>query len=543
MAPVEPETLNSNAIPLFFLAVHSGGIALLLGIITRFIYRARNTPPAIRTRENNPRHRRGIAVFSLLTLLSLGLTTYHAYSWRYASYQNWAQERIVNVPGKLWDGWYANHAVPNETLGQKFGLNGWQLGRWMNDVDLQSEMDAVSVGTPRGLWWTYQNFAGLVVWSVFVGLEGRHRNIPQHITVAFVALAQLASLSTAQNLFYILLLLTPIPLAGGATVTGTPHPVVLSLPALISFVGLAFLSTLQKTSIWTTISALGYFVVPHLLTCLAQPNSLHKDKRHDSVHKARKSYEDIFRVLTFASFGLHMVKSFQAIVDEAPPHRYLSHNYVWNMHRTEGTATRYQQAQTVFSRVIGALNDNPVISQVGWDVVLSVLSLCIWAVWHGVDVHAMLRCSGLSWSLPKVPTIKAPTIKRRASKADITEAGDTIKEIAEHISVATPARRGRGRPKKTSSTITRDPLPTTASAAASLGRSTRRSELSFDDTSEDEDYVPNQDIQDEVDEFDFDSEEGLAKESEAAALAWGLFSLGGLGAITSAVLGAESTGR
>jgi hypothetical protein len=64
-----------------------------------------------------------------------------------------------------------------------------------------------------------------------------------------------------------------------------------------------------------------------------------------------------------------------------------------NCFQREKGNTRYEQARTVFVRVIGALSDNPVISQVGWDVVLSVLSLCVWAVQHNVDVHFPLSRS------------------------------------------------------------------------------------------------------------------------------------------------------
>lgn len=345
-------------------------------------------------------------------------------------------------------------------------------------------------------------------------------------------------------MYYILLLLTPLPLANGGPTDATQnvlthHPVLLSFPALLSFVWLSFLPTLQQTSLWTSFSSIGYFVVPLLLASLAQPNSLHKVKKHTSVHQARKSYEDIFRVLTLASLGLHVMKSYQAIVDEAPPHRYLSHDFVWNTHREQGN-TRYEQAWTVIVRVIGALSDNPVISQVGWDVLLSVLSLCVWAVWHGVDVVAMLRCSGLSWSLPKAPLQSdyATTSKEKS------EIGDAVGEIAEHISVASPTKRGRGRPKRGSAAIAKDHISSAGSATGSLRRSTRRREASYEPTSDDDsNYVPTQGTQDAVEEFDFDSEEGLANETEAAALAWGLFSLGGLGAVTAGVLGAESTGR
>jgi hypothetical protein len=384
-------------------------------------------------------------------------------------------------------------------------------------------------------------------------LSGRHRNIPQHIILAFIALAQLASLSTAQNLFYLLLLFTPVPLANGSAATAlhhilTPHSIILSFPALLSFVFLAFLPTLREGFLYSFFTTIGYFVAPLLLATLIQPNSMHKVQKHTSVHRARKAYEDIFRILAFASFGLHMMKSFEAIVDEAPPHRYLNHNFVWNTHREEGN-TRYQQAWTVLVRVIGALSDNTVISQVGWDVLLSVLSLGVWAVSHGVDVTAMLRCSGLFWTVP-TPHITVPSILPKSSAADPatkSQVGAVVEEIADHVAVASPAKRGRGRPRKASAAIAKDHI-SSFTQSDSLRRSTRNrhasgmSQASYDSAS-DEDYVPNQATQDEVDEFDFDSDEGLAKETEAAALAWGLFILGGLGTVSASVLGAESTGR
>jgi hypothetical protein len=298
--------------------------------------------------------------------------------------------------------------------------------------------------------------------------------------------------------------------------------------------------------------------MPLLLTSLVQPNAMHKVQRHTSAHQARKGYEGLFRVLAIASFGLHVVMSYRAIADEAPPHRYLSHNFVWNTHREEGN-TRTQQAWTVFVRVIGALSDNPVISQIGWDVLLSFISLCIWAVSHGVDITAMLRCSGLLWNLP-TPTISninpmnlMPTSPARES-ATKEQIGTVVEEIADHITVTSPSKRGRGRPRKASAAIANDHISssmqsvsgsTRAFGSGSLRRSTRTngaSEASHDAQSDDT-FQPDQSTVDDVEEYDFDVDEGLAKETEAAGLAWGLFIVGGLGTVTASVLGAESTGR
>lgn len=76
------------------------------------------------------------------------------------------------MPGTLWDGWYYNaFSTPREGILGK--LEGWQLGRWMQDTNLIAETNSASFGDATGFWWTYQSFVGLITWSVFVGLEGK----------------------------------------------------------------------------------------------------------------------------------------------------------------------------------------------------------------------------------------------------------------------------------------------------------------------------------------------------------------------------------
>lgn len=174
MAPVDPSTANSNAQPLILLAIQTGLITILLGSITRFISRVRSSlPPSLNTRDGHPWHKKSIALFSLLAVLSLGLTTYHALAWRYASYQNWAEQSGANTPGSLWSGWYASPQTVDDgfSLGS-LKFEGWQLGRWTKDTDLVRETNEAAMGSSSGFWWTYQNFVGLVVWSIFVGVEG-----------------------------------------------------------------------------------------------------------------------------------------------------------------------------------------------------------------------------------------------------------------------------------------------------------------------------------------------------------------------------------
>jgi hypothetical protein len=179
MAPIDAEIFNSNLKPLFLIGTHATLIASLIFTIVRFVSRVhRDTPPALHTRKKHSLHRWGVVLFTFLTVTSLFLATYHGLAWRYASYTNWASESRAEVPNTLWDGWYANvfEREREETVLGKLGLSGWQLGRWMEDTDLVAETNAASIGNATGFWWTYQNFVGLIIWSVFVGIEGEIHN-------------------------------------------------------------------------------------------------------------------------------------------------------------------------------------------------------------------------------------------------------------------------------------------------------------------------------------------------------------------------------
>src|ERR1700761_861908 len=108
MAPIDAEFANSNLKPLFLIGTHVTLISSLVLATARFIYRAhRDTPPALHTRNKHALHRWGVALFSVLFVSSLAVSTYHALVWRYASYVNWASESRAGMPNTLWDGWYA----------------------------------------------------------------------------------------------------------------------------------------------------------------------------------------------------------------------------------------------------------------------------------------------------------------------------------------------------------------------------------------------------------------------------------------------------
>jgi len=158
MAP-EPDAPNSNLQALTFFGAYASAILVALSIIARFLAKSSypHLPPTPRTRRRDKQHPRHVLLFSALTALSFLMTVYHAVIWRAASYTSWARTHKVNT-SNMW-------SIAQET-------GGWQLGRWMRDTDLRAEADEALFGTSKAIWWTYQELVGIVIWSIFVGIEG-----------------------------------------------------------------------------------------------------------------------------------------------------------------------------------------------------------------------------------------------------------------------------------------------------------------------------------------------------------------------------------
>lgn len=90
------------------------------------------------------------------------------------------------------------------------------LPLWITDTPFYLDAFEVLAEKARRFWWGQQLDLSLVPWNLFLAIEGRRRNMP--LLWCYALLAQLVSLSFAQNLFFVALLLTPSPLperAGG----------------------------------------------------------------------------------------------------------------------------------------------------------------------------------------------------------------------------------------------------------------------------------------------------------------------------------------
>lgn len=166
MAPIEPDTSNSNFQPLVLLGSYlfvTGALTTL--IVRNVIYRASNAlPPSQTTRHRESKRRKHVQIFAALAALSLAMTGYHVYSSLSLSYRVWALERGEMLPNGLFG--------PGGIVGGGDESVGLELGRWLKDTSLLLDHWEIIIEKSRRFWWSQQLLLGSTVLSLFMGIEG-----------------------------------------------------------------------------------------------------------------------------------------------------------------------------------------------------------------------------------------------------------------------------------------------------------------------------------------------------------------------------------
>ena len=166
MAPIEPDTSNSNFQPLFlfgsYLVVTGALTALVIRNVINRAYRA--LPPSQTTRHRQSKRQKHVQIFAALSVLSLAITSYYGYSSLSLSYRVWAHERGEVLPNGLWG--------PGGLIGGGDETVGLELGRWLKDTSLLLDHWEIIVEKSRRFWWSQQTLLGSTALSVFIGIEG-----------------------------------------------------------------------------------------------------------------------------------------------------------------------------------------------------------------------------------------------------------------------------------------------------------------------------------------------------------------------------------
>ncbi|CAG8974374.1 hypothetical protein HYALB_00010625 [Hymenoscyphus albidus] len=430
------------------------------------------------------------------------------------SYRVWAAERGVVLPITLFgdDGAFR----PGEHPGRV------HIVRWLSDTPFYRDALEIVSEKQRHFWWGQQANLGLTAWSMFVAIEGRRRKISN--LWVFLALSQLINLSFAQNLFFIAVLLTPVPLPGNVKditrdsmgVTSNrfseikekmfpekpegfiPHTGLYISLILTNFMSIFLIPFASNTPSFTTISILSrtlpfsFLALPYII-----PQSW--GKIHTNPHTPQLTYSTIFRTISAISL-LHLKTTTLALIHNTPS-EYTYRHSILHPFSSEHHST-LDRGSTAVTSLLGAIGEHPAVSAAGWDVLLSGLNLGIWAAARGLDANdTMSSCIPFFGSVKKVSEAAEEVI---------------VDEIKEEL---TSTSRTPGRPKKSATTGKR-------------GRPAKNRLPTPEDTYQPDETGPVAEGDEEVEE-----------DWESAALAWGGIAIGGLGFGSAGAYGGEVRAR
>ncbi|RDW78424.1 hypothetical protein BP5796_06276 [Coleophoma crateriformis] len=524
MAPVDLEP-STSVVPALTRGSHILLAAGLTAIAGRSIFRSYLTlPPSSTTRHREPLRRGHVKLFSALALLSGVTAMYYGSTFAWLSYQVWAGERGIELPNSFFgdNGAFRGGEHPGR----------FQLVRWLNDTPLYKDAFEIVAGKARYFWWGQQASLSTLSWSTFLAIEGKRRKISN--LWAFLLLGQLVSLSYGQNLFFVATLLTPVPLPDNVTsltrssVPATssrfarlkskillakpdgwlPHPAFYIMPLLVSL-GAVVLTPYSVNSPFFMNIALLFQALPSINILLPYLIPESWGTTHTHPHSAQKTYTTLFRTISSLSALLHLKSTGMALFYSTPSSEYYHPTLLHPLnHEHRSTLDRSSAA---IAKLFGAIGEHPAVSAVGYDVLLSGVSIGLWTAIRSLDPTDLLSSS-------------IPFVGGNTASSLVEEAKHEPEEESTMVETS-PKKRTRGRPKKA------EPLATSNEVRVPKTRRRKQAE-------------PDSAYQPTADESRIEGdEEAMEDDWEAAALAWGLISAGGLGLGSCGVFGAECVAR
>lgn len=306
-----------------------------------------------------------------------------------------------------------------------------------------------------------------------------------------------------------------------------PNPIIFLISLSATYLNLFLLPYAANTPSFSTITTLSRILsfAPLILPTIS-PQSW--GTVHPHPHAAYGVYTRLFRFMAVASGLLYAKSTAEAVLFNLPgawKHRHSLRVPFDVQHRTN-----WERTTTAVGKVLGSMSDHPVVARVAVDVVLCAVGVGLWAAVRGVGVDEILGCAvpfykpavtaeGLMSEVVKQEEVEAemkgevreePTVRRSGRKSIATPKG---------ADDATGTRR-RGRPRK-------------VKAEPELAAETEV--MAADAT-----YVPEPSVAAEVAEGD---RLEVEDDWEAAAVAWGITVLAGLGAGCAGVFGGECIAR
>lgn len=238
--------------------------------------------------------------------------------------------------------------------------------------------------------------------------------------------------------------------------------------------------------------------------------------------------------MSFLSLALHGVTTFNGLRYNLPDSHYHRHSKLlpWDIEER----SRWERARTASGKLLGSMADHPVVAAVGYDVLLCGLSIGIWAA-----VRSLRASHVLTSAVPLYEDSDAISGEHVSEKA--TDHDDDDKASTSG-SVRRSSRQHKARVPSVSSVTSRDGDDSRSAAPAPAPRRRGRPRKVRQDPEEergDTTYEPT--VEEVKTSAEGDSLPSPEVDWEAAAVAWGLTALGGLGLGSAGVFGGECLAR
>lgn len=307
--------------------------------------------------------------------------------------------------------------------------------------------------------------------------------------------------------------------------TWTPHPALYILPLLVTSLAIFLVPFASHTPSFSTTILISQLTL-YLPLYIDRLTPYNWGTTHTNPHSARQASLPIFKFLSFTSISLHLKQTLLALIDNEPGAHHHRHSSLFSHH--DQHRTTIDRTSTAISRVLASVTDHPAVANVACDVMLCGLGLVLWATVRGLDVSAILSAVGLA-RLGKVVTQhvvatgEAVGQKTANVKDKAKELADDLVDASVPVPSPSPSKRSRGRPRK----------GTTTGVAGPSSPRKRAVKVDSDDDKDDV-YVPPRGMDVQV---EMEGEEEPEEDVEAGVLAWGLLVVGGLGGAAAGVLG------
>jgi len=334
-----------------------------------------------------------------------------------------------------------------------------------------------------------------------------------------MVLAQTVAVSFAMNLFFLAILLTPVSQSlhtSEQSSTGFvfTRPVVGKIrshfasfsppyqpPSTVYIVILltCYIGVLILPFSTSTRSFMPVLLVPHAVLFLP----VYLDRIAPKILSStpgRNSPRPVYQFMAYSSMALFVKQAIMVLVDTEPGAHTHKHSTVLEFQRwhNAGYHNPLDRSTTAPGRVLKSLGDHPAAASVGWDVILCGFSLIVWASIRRLEITKITGNAGLN----RIPDFDE--VHDNGSKMDDSNQS--------RLKAATMFDADHG-------------------GQDSLSESTRRRRVVSKSADED---IPMSPVKAD------NGEEEMPEKPESAAASCALFVLGGLGAIASGVLGAES---